>query len=364
MPINETDKTYMRQALALAQRGLGQVWPNPTVGAIVIDADGLVAGRGRTQPGGRPHAETEALGRAGDRANGGTLYVSLEPCNHHSKTPPCTEAIIEAGIVRVVAGCTDPDERVSGSGFNRLRNAGLVVDEDCLKQEAMQLNIGFFRRIAEERPFVTLKLATSLDGKIATATGESQWITGDEARARAHLLRAENDAVLVGIGTVLADDPSLTCRLPGYTGQQPVRLVLDSTARMPVDAAMLDDDYPVWLLTGQGTDTELLESKLDKIIGCPTNRNGRVDISSALSLLAEEGITRIMVEGGGSVAASLLAANLVDTIVWARAGGVIGADGIGAVAPIGLDHLVDMTRYRLLSQERCGPDTLDIYCAR
>lgn len=364
MPITDSDKLFMRQALALAQRGLGQVWPNPAVGAIVIDSDGLVAGRGWTQPGGRPHAETEALRRAGDRARGGTLYVSLEPCNHHGKTPPCTEAIIKAGIARIVAGCKDPDERVSGSGFDRLEGAGLTVVKDCLGAEARLLNTGFFRRIAEERPFVTLKLATSLDGKIATATGESQWITGDEARARAHLLRAENDAVLVGIGTVLADDPSLTCRLPGYTGRQPVRLVLDSTARMPVDAAMLDDDYPVWLMTGQGADTSGLDSKLEKIVGCPTDRTGRVDIASAMTLLAEEGITRIMVEGGGSVAASLLAANLVDTIVWARAAGVIGADGIGAVAPVGLDHLADMTRYRLLSQERCGPDTLDIYCAR
>lgn len=364
MPVTDIDRNFMRQALGLAQRGLGQVWPNPAVGAVVIDVDGRIVGRGWTQPGGRPHAETEALRRAGDRAMGGTLYVSLEPCNHHGKTPPCTEAIIKAGISRVVAGCTDPDERVSGSGFMRLRDAGLAVDTDCLREEAKKLNTGFFRRIAEERPFVTLKLATTLDGKIATSTGESQWITGDEARARAHMLRAENDAVLVGIGTVLADDPQLTCRLPGYSGRQPVRLVLDSNARMPVDAAMLDDAHDVWLLTGQGADTSALESRLDKVIGCPTDRNGRVDIGSALTLLAEEGITRIMVEGGGSVAASLLAANLVDTIVWARAGGVIGADGIGAVAPVGLEHLSDMTRYKLLSQERCGPDTLDVYCAR
>ena len=354
----------MHQALALAQRGLGQVWPNPAVGAIVVDSGGLICGRGWTQPGGRPHAETEALRRAGERARGGTLYVSLEPCNHHGKTPPCTEAIIAAGIARVVAGCTDPDERVSGSGFNRLREAGLTVEEGCLQDEARALNTGFFRRIAEERPYVTLKLATSLDGKIAIASGESQWITGDEARARAHLLRAENDAVLVGIGTVLADDPSLTCRLPGYDGRQPVRLVLDSTARMPTDAAMLDDGPPVWLVCGQGADTTALEPRLDKIIGVPTDRSGRVDIAAALTLLAEEGITRIMVEGGGTVAASLLSARLVDTIVWARAGGVIGADGIGAVAPIGLEHLADMTRYRLIGQERCGPDTLDTYCAR
>ncbi len=353
----------MRQALALARRGLGQVWPNPAVGAVVIDTAGSIVGRGWTQPGGRPHAETEALRRAGARAKGGTLYVSLEPCNHHGKTPPCTEAIIAAGISRVVAGCTDPDERVSGSGFSRLRKAGLTIVEDCLRDDARDLNTGFFRRIAEERPFVTLKLATSLDGKIATSTGESQWITGAEARARAHMLRAENDAVLVGIGTVLADDPSLTCRLPGYAGRQPVRLVLDSSARMPSDAAMLHDGHPVWLVTGQGADTSHLEPTLEKIVTCPTDRTGRVDISVALSLLAEEGITRIMVEGGGGVAASLLAVNLVDTIVWARAGGVIGADGLAAVAGIGLDKLGDMTRYRLVSQERCGPDTLDTYCA-
>jgi diaminohydroxyphosphoribosylaminopyrimidine deaminase / 5-amino-6-(5-phosphoribosylamino)uracil reductase len=208
----------MRSAIALARRGLGTVAPNPAVGCVIVN-NGTVVGRGWTQPGGRPHGETEALRRAGDAASGATAYVSLEPCNHWGKTPPCTEALLEARIGRVVVACEDPDPRVSGSGIRRLREAGVQVDIGLCADEATELNEGFFHRIRDGRPLVTLKLATSLDGRIALRTGESQWITGPTARSWGHGLRARYDAIMVGLNTALADDPELTCRLPGLSGR-------------------------------------------------------------------------------------------------------------------------------------------------
>ncbi|MBT3397327.1 MAG: bifunctional diaminohydroxyphosphoribosylaminopyrimidine deaminase/5-amino-6-(5-phosphoribosylamino)uracil reductase RibD, partial [Alphaproteobacteria bacterium] len=216
----------MRSALALAQRGLGQVWPNPSVGCVLVK-DGHPIGRGWTQPGGRPHAETEALARAGDRARGATAYVTLEPCAHHGETPPCAAALVEAGVAKVVVACRDPDTRVNGGGIDALKSAGIDVVEGVLETDAIDLNIGFFTRVQSDRPMVTLKLAASIDGRIATSAGKSKWITGPGARAHGHGLRARHDAVLVGAGTVNADDPELTCRLPGMTGRSPVRVILE-----------------------------------------------------------------------------------------------------------------------------------------
>src|SRR5580700_4659831 len=226
------DLGHMRTALGLARRGLGNTWPNPAVGCVIVK-DGRVVGRGWTQKGGRPHAETEALARAGKGAKGATAYVSLEPCSHHGKTPPCAEALIAAGVSRVVAAVEDPDPRVSGRGIARLRAAGIAVEAGLCAAEAAELNAGFFCRVAQGRPLVTLKLAASLDGRIATPTGKSRWITGPAARERAHLLRAAHDAVLIGTGTALADDPQLTCRLPGLEARSPVRIVIDRTLRLP-----------------------------------------------------------------------------------------------------------------------------------
>src|SRR5438105_7402435 len=245
-----SDLRSMRAALALARRGLGAVWPNPAVGCVIVDR-GRIVGRGWTQPGGRPHGETEALGRAGEAARGATAYVSLEPCCHWGRTPPCTDALIAAGIRRVVVALEDSDPRVAGEGVRRLRAAGLHVDIGLCEAEAAEINVGFFCRLRNGRPLVTLKLASSLDGRIATRCGESQWITGPPARERAHALRAAHDAIMVGTGTVLADDPQLTCRLPGLAHRSPVRVIVDRHLRIPPTMRVITDvrTVPTWVLT-------------------------------------------------------------------------------------------------------------------
>lgn len=229
---------HMGAALALARRGLGRVWPNPAVGCVIVK-DGHVVGRGFTQSGGRPHAEPVALAMAGDAAQGADVYVSLEPCSHFGKTPPCADTLITAGVARVIAAAVDPDPRVSGRGLARLRDAGVDVVEGVRRDEAEALNAGFFSRVRTGRPLVTLKCATTLDGRIALSNGESKWITGPEARRRGHLLRCDHDAILIGSGTALADDPALTCRLPGLEGCSPVRVVMDGSLRLPVTSALV-----------------------------------------------------------------------------------------------------------------------------
>lgn len=341
---SETDKRHMRTALALSRRGHGNVWPNPAVGSVVVGADGMVVGRGWTQPGGRPHSEAIALQRAGASAKGGTLYVTLEPCNHYGKTPPCTEAIIAAGISRVVGTLEDPDPRVSGSGYDRLRQAGITVELGLMADEARLANAGFFNRLLNGRPWVTLKMAISMDGRIALASGESQWITCTEARQIAHKLRAENDAILVGIGTVLADDPQLTCRLPGYEGRQPVRVVLDGKDRIPTGAAVLSNDAPTW------TDRDL------------GNGEGRKpDPAAMLKAMGDRGITRLLIEGGGNVAAAFFAADLVDEIVCVSAPMVIGGDGIPVVGATFASELEGLHRFHRVSIEPIGCDSMVRY---
>src|SRR5437764_12238002 len=245
----------MRAALGLALRGLGNVWPNPAVGCVIVK-EGRVVGRGWTQPGGRPHAETEALARAGEATRGATAYVTLEPCCHWGRTPPCTDALIAAGVRRVVVALEDPDPRVAGEGVRRLGAAGLHVDIGLGETEAAEINAGFFCRLRNGRPLVTLKLATSLDGRIATRRGESQWITGPPARERAHALRAGHDAIMVGTGTVLADDPQRTCRLPGLAHRSPVRVVIDRQLRIPPRMRLVSDarTVPTWVLTSPSAD--------------------------------------------------------------------------------------------------------------
>src|SRR5215475_2950035 len=249
-PAPHDDAGHMAAALDLARRGLGRVWPNPAVGCVLV-RQGRVVGRGWTQPGGRPHAETEALHRAGAAAKGATAYVTLEPCSHHGRTPPCADALIAAGIARAVVAMEDPDPRVSGAGLARLREAGIKVDLGLGESEAGEINAGFFLRIRERRPLITLKLAMTLDGRIATRSGESRWITGEAARARAHLLRAQHDAVMVGSGTVLADDPLLNVRLPGLGRQSPLRIVLDGRMRLSLTSALVAGarETPTWLVT-------------------------------------------------------------------------------------------------------------------
>ena len=244
------DRRYMALALALAERGLGTVWPNPAVGCVLVQ-DGRIVGRGWTQPGGRPHAETEALSRAGDAANGATCYATLEPCAHHGQTGPCADALVQAGIARAVVATQDPDPRVAGRGLARLEAAGVEVTLGCMEDPARALNAGFLSRVDRGRPQVTLKLASSLDGRIATHTGDSRWITGATARARGHLLRARHDAVMVGAASALADDPALTCRLPGMADASPIRVVIDGSARLPARHALIADagDHPTWIVS-------------------------------------------------------------------------------------------------------------------
>src|SRR3954471_6198582 len=255
MPARSVDRHIMGAALALARRGLGNVWPNPAVGCVIVN-DGRIVGRGWTQPGGRPHAETEALARAGGAARGATAYVTLEPCCHWGRTPPCAEALIASGVSRVVAAIEDPDKRVAGGGLARLREAGLAVESGLGADEAAEINAGFFQRVRTGRPLVTLKLATSLDGRIATALGESRWITSPLARRRTHLLRATHDAILVGTSTVLADDPQLTCRLEGLEHRSPVRIALDRNLVIPHEVRLVAEARrtPTWFITLSGSD--------------------------------------------------------------------------------------------------------------
>jgi len=348
----------MAAALSLAARNLGQVWPNPAVGCVVVDAVGRVVGRGFTQPGGRPHAETEALAMAGAQAHGGTAYVTLEPCAHHGKTPPCAEALIAAGIARCVAAIEDPDPRVSGRGLAMLRQAGIAVETGPLADQARTLNAGFLTRVTAGRPFVALKLATSLDGCIATRAGESRWITGEAARAFGHRLRATHDAIAVGSGTVLADDPELTCRLAGLEHRSPVRLVFDRRGRVPARAKVMTEVPPTWIVGKQFTETA---KKAAQYIEVAVNPDDGVWLTVALRKLAEAGLTRILVEGGATLATALMKARLVDRLYWFRAPIVIGGDGLPGVATLAVDRLAESVGLRCTGRRALGNDVLELY---
>ncbi|WP_137177701.1 bifunctional diaminohydroxyphosphoribosylaminopyrimidine deaminase/5-amino-6-(5-phosphoribosylamino)uracil reductase RibD [Roseomonas sp. AR75] len=351
----------MQAALALARRGLGNVWPNPSVGCVIV-RDGQVVGRGWTQPGGRPHAETEALRRAGHLARGATAYVTLEPCSHHGRTPPCCDALIAAGIARVVCALRDPDHRVDGRGFVRLREAGIAVEEGLCAAEARAVTAGFIKRITQGLPLVTLKLATTLDGRIATRTGESQWITGPPARREAHALRARHDAILVGSGTALADDPELTCRLPGATPRQPLRVVADARLRMPVTARLVAtaQDTPTLIVTAPGHPPSVrapYQSAGVELATVPRAREG-LALRPLLEALAQRGVTRVLAEGGAGIAAGLLREGLVDRLAWFHAPGIMGGDGLPAAYPLPVDVLAAMPRFRRVAARPLGEDWL------
>ncbi len=361
-----TDIRHMRAAITLARRGLGETAPNPSVGCVIVK-DGAVIGRGRTAVGGRPHAETEALLAVGDAARGATAYVSLEPCSHTGKTSPCANALIAAGISRVVIGARDPNPRVNGQGVAMLRDAGIAVVEDVLNVEAQAVISAFTMVQTAGRPLVRLKLASTLDGRIATRTKESQWLTGEAARRAAHAIRGRHDAVLVGVGTVLSDDPELTCRIDGFRSAPLVRIVVDSHLRTPLLSKLVNSAYqtPVWLLHRDGADParkHALEDAGVKLFEVPGGSAG-VDLSSALKALAKAGLTRILAEGGASIAAALLRGHLVDRLAWFHAPGIIGGDGWPAAQAFGVAGLVDMPRFELLAQEQWGDDILSTFTA-
>jgi diaminohydroxyphosphoribosylaminopyrimidine deaminase/5-amino-6-(5-phosphoribosylamino)uracil reductase len=371
---SQDDARFMALALALGRRGLGNTWPNPAVGAVVVrHRDGpaaapVIVGRGWTQPGGRPHAETEALRRAGSAARGATLCVTLEPCSHHGKTPPCTDAIIAAGIARVVSAIEDPSAHVAGRGHALLRAAGIAVDIGCGAEEARRAHAGHIRRVCDHRPHVTLKLAVSADGKAGLAGRKPAPITGEAARARVHLMRAQNDAILIGIGTALADDPQLTCRLPGMAERSPVRVVLDSDLRLPRAGALARSagTTPVWVIAGEGAGAEPERALRDDGVevfrlAAADRAGGRLDLVAVLRLLADRGITRLMVEGGPTVAAALVAADLVDEAALLRGTGAIGPDGIAALDAMPLAALTASPRLRSRGIETVGGDTIESF---
>ena len=396
--VTADDRAHMRAALALAARGLGVTWPNPSVGCVIV-ADGAVVGRGVTAPGGRPHAEAVALAAAGERARGATAYVTLEPCSHWGQTPPCADALVAAGIARVVVALGDPDLRVDGAGLARLRAAGVAVQTGVLEAEAAALQLGFLSVRRLGRPMLTLKLASTLDGRIATAAGESRWITGAAARLAAHRMRGEHDAVLVGIGTALADDPELTCRIPGFRARPLVRVVADGRLRLPVASRLVATAgaSPTWVLHRAGAEPSrrrALEAAGVRLIAVghgegaadgagsdnagdrswtggrdrgapgadvPAGDDGAargVDLAQALRALARAGLTRVFAEGGAGLAASLLRADLVDRLAWFHAPGVMGADGLPAAEAMGVGVLAAMPRFVREAVVALGPDVL------
>ena len=353
--------------MGLARRGLGEVWPNPAVGCVIVRS-GKVVGRGRTAPGGRPHAEAVALARAGDAAVGATAFVTLEPCAHHGGTPPCADGLIAAGIARVVVALGDPDPRVAGRGLSRLRDAGITVETGVLGDEAARVQRGFLSRVKLGRPMLTLKLATAFDGRIATAAGESRWVTGPEARRRVHGMRLSHDAVLVGGGTARADDPSMTVRGFGSV-RQPVRVVASKSLDLPRPSALWETarEIPVWLCHGPEASGEARSAWRGagaELIEVPIARDGHPAPESLLEALGARGLTRVFCEGGGMLAASLLRAGVVDLLVHFGAGLALGADGLPGIGSLGVRALGDAERFALESVDAVGPDTMTVWRRR
>ncbi|NNG04085.1 MAG: bifunctional diaminohydroxyphosphoribosylaminopyrimidine deaminase/5-amino-6-(5-phosphoribosylamino)uracil reductase RibD [Inquilinus sp.] len=357
----------MGPALALARRGLGRVWPNPAVGCVLV-REGRIIGRGWTGVGGRPHAETEALRRAvaSGGARGATAYVTLEPCSHAGKTPPCAKALIESGIGRAVIAARDPDPRVDGRGTATLEEAGIAVTVGVRGAEARALNAGFFSRIERGRPVVTLKLATTLDGRIATHTGASRWISGPVARDWTHALRASHDAIMVGSGTALADDPELTCRLPGMADHSPVRVVVDRRLRLPLTSRLVRDAgrQATWLITLAENGGPRLDAYREcgvEVIEVGAEGTGNVDLEAGLRMLGGRGITRLLVEGGSHLAAALVGGGLVDRLEWFRAATLMGGDGVPALQAYGVDAVDQQVRFARIDVRSAGEDLWESY---
>ena len=355
----------MRAALALARRGEGRTLPNPAVGCVIV-RDGRLLGRGATAAGGRPHAEAAALAEAGSLAKGAAAFVTLEPCSHHGETPPCANALIEAGVARVVVAVTDPDPRVSGGGIAALEEAGVEVAQGVLAGEVGAFMQGYIRHRRTGLPFVTVKLATSLDGRIALSCGASKWITGPESRRLVHLMRSRHDAVMTSSGTVRADDPSLTCRLPGLDAAQPLRVVVSTGLSLAPEpgagGALLSS-------LGSAPLLHLHSASAGKAGGVPagveqarvpSDGSGRPSLPDVMAELGKRGVTTVMVEAGGRFAAELFRAGLADRLVLMRSPGLIGNDGLPAVAELGLDRLESGRAFSRKSIFQLGGDTVEI----
>lgn len=361
------DRRFMQLALTLGARGLGRTWPNPAVGAVVVK-DGIIVGRGWTQPGGRPHAEPQALAQAGEAARGATLYVTLEPCSHHGRSPPCADAIVAAGIARVVSAIEDPNPEVAGQGHARLRAAGVTVDIGPGAAEAARAHAGHLRRIGDGRPHVMLKLAVSADGKIGLAGRKPVALTGEAAGARVHLMRAHSDAIMIGIGTALADDPLLTCRLPGMAAWSPVRVVLDSQLRLPPASRLAQSarEVPLWLFTAKPADAPqaaALAALGVEVVQVAVHAD-RLDLPEVLRELARRGITRLMVEGGARLAGQLVSRGLVDEVQLLHTEATIGAGGVDALEGQPLTAITASAMFAKSGTERIGDDRLTIYQRR
>ena len=362
------DARFMALALALGRRGLGNTWPNPAVGAVIVRNEPhgpVVIGRGWTQPGGRPHAEVEALRRAGAAARGATIYTTLEPCSHYGQTPPCADAIIAAGIARVVSALDDPNPEIAGEGYRRLRARGIAVVTGIGAEEARRVHDGHIRRMHDGRPHVTLKLAVSADDKAGLAGRRPAAITGEASRECVHRWRAMHDAILIGIGTALADDPLLTVRLPGMAQRSPVRVVLDSALRLPPDGKLARGarDVPLWILAAPNAPEErerALRAQGAEVLHVDGG-DGRRDPAAALNLLAARGITRLMIEGGPTVAAAFLTAGLIDEAILLRSSAVLGPDGIDALEGLPLTALTASPHLHSRGTKTAGKDTIETF---
>lgn len=359
------DAELMAVALRMAKRGLGQVAPNPAVGAVIADPDtGEVIARGWTQPGGRPHAETEALRRAGSRARGATMYVTLEPCSHHGKTGPCADAIVDAGISRVVVAIEDPDDRVAGRGLGRLRDAGLEVTVGVGAEDARWVTLGHILRVTEKRPFVQAKLAVSGDGDVPRGEdGRPAWVTGELARAYGAMLRAEADAILIGAGTARDDDPQLTCRLPGLAARSPVRVVLSTSLDMPLQSQLLATarDVPVWVVTSSKAPFERaqeIDARGAEVLVLPQDEAGPLDVMAVLGMLAQRGITRLLLEGGPGVWRAFSDAGVIDEALVFQ-GRAPKVDTRAAAAPF-----INLDGFTLSGELNLANDALGVFRAK
>ncbi len=335
----------MLHAIRLGYRNLGNTVGNPSVGCVIVKNNQII-GHGFTGDGGRPHAEVNALAQAGAEARGATVYVTLEPCAHHGKTPPCAQALIQAGVAEVIFALQDPDTRVNGKGEAMLREAGIKVQSGLCADEAGELHAGFISRTTLNRPYITLKLATSRDEKIAG--GESKWITNERSRAYAHKLRAESDAIMVGSNTVIADNPELTCRLAGLENRSPIRIILDGNGRLPSKSKVFCGTTPTWIFTAQGTKITQPTDNTQIFYTTP-NKDSTLPLREVCQIVGNQGINRLLVEGGSKLAASLLNEQLVDELHWLRSPNVIGEGGLPALGDIALNTLEKSHEFRIRS---------------